>query len=137
MSSDGGETSFFVEGIPAPQGSKRHVGRGRMIESSKKVAPWRKQVANESRKHFDKPINAPTCISILFVMPRPKSWGRKRQDPMVQRPDLDKLVRAVCDALTGVAIDDDSQITRIHAMKVRAEHDAPTGALITIKEVEE
>lgn len=137
MDSDQQEVSFFVEGVPAPQGSKRHVGRGRLIESSKKVAPWRRRVAEAASKHFDKPINAPTCIYIVFVMPRPKSWGRRRQDPMVQRPDLDKLVRAVCDAVTGIAIDDDSQITRIHAMKVRAEHDAPTGALITIKEVEE
>jgi len=30
-----------VLGIPAAQGSKKHVGRGILIESSKKVAPWR------------------------------------------------------------------------------------------------
>ena len=36
--------TFEVYGQPAPQGSKRHVGGGRMIESSKAVAPWREAV---------------------------------------------------------------------------------------------
>ena len=30
-----------VIGLPAPQGSKRHVGHGVMIESSNNVKPWR------------------------------------------------------------------------------------------------
>lgn len=33
-----------VHGLPAPQGSKRHVGRGVMVESSKNVKPWRSAV---------------------------------------------------------------------------------------------
>ena len=33
---------FAVLGLPAPQGSKRHVGEGRMVESSKRVKPWRR-----------------------------------------------------------------------------------------------
>lgn len=31
---------FHVIGLPAPQGSKKHVGHGVMVESSKKVKPW-------------------------------------------------------------------------------------------------
>jgi hypothetical protein len=31
------EFSIFIVGDPAPQGSKRHVGNGVMIEASKKV----------------------------------------------------------------------------------------------------
>ena len=33
-----------VRGVPAPQGSKRHIGHGIMIENSKKVKPWRQDV---------------------------------------------------------------------------------------------
>jgi len=39
---------FFVAGAAAPQGSKRHVGGGRVIESSKAFAPWRTQGAGEA-----------------------------------------------------------------------------------------
>lgn len=36
---------FFVPGRPAPQGSKRHVGHGIMVESSRDLGPWRERVA--------------------------------------------------------------------------------------------
>ena len=36
--------TVIVYGTPAPQGSKRHVGHGRMIEQSKRVKPWRNDV---------------------------------------------------------------------------------------------
>lgn len=32
-------TTIIVHGIPAPQGSKRHVGNGVLLESSKMVKP--------------------------------------------------------------------------------------------------
>jgi hypothetical protein len=38
------QVCFTVYELPAPQGSKRHVGNGRMIESSTKVKPWRQAV---------------------------------------------------------------------------------------------
>ena len=41
---------FYVVGDPAPQGSKKHVGNGRFIESSKKLAPWRAAVADSAFK---------------------------------------------------------------------------------------
>lgn len=39
---------FRVNGTPAPQGSKRHVGNGRMVEMSKAVGPWREAVRAEA-----------------------------------------------------------------------------------------
>ena len=50
---------FNVNGTPGAQGSKRHVGHGVMIESSKKVKPWRTDVktaaehATGNVAHFD------------------------------------------------------------------------------------
>lgn len=35
------EIVFYAEGFPAPQGSKTHVGGGRLVESSRRVGPWR------------------------------------------------------------------------------------------------
>lgn len=124
--------SFFVPGIPAPQGSKRHVGKGRLIESSKKVKPWRHAVTTHTQRHLQTPLDGAVSLTITFVMPRPKAWGKQRQDPMTQRPDLDKLLRSTLDGLTGVAIHDDSQVTHITAHKRRASRDEPTGAHIAL-----
>ena len=40
---------FTVLGVPAPQGSKRHVGRGVLVESSNALGPWRDAVAWAAR----------------------------------------------------------------------------------------
>ena len=45
---------FFVPGVPAPQGSKLAVTRGRkvvLIEMSKRVKPWRQAVATVASLH--------------------------------------------------------------------------------------
>ena len=43
------DLSFFVPGKAAAQGSKRHVGRGVMVEMSKDLPAWRTAVANAAR----------------------------------------------------------------------------------------
>lgn len=126
--------AFIVEGIPAPQGSKRHVGGGRMVESSKRVAPWRAAVAAAARE-AEVFISGPVMINLDFRFPRPKRMKPKDRSPMVQRPDLDKLIRSTLDGLTGVAFTDDSQVVKITATKQRcAPGGGLPGATITITE---
>lgn len=57
-------------------------------------------------------------MELLFVFNKPKTV--KRDEPYV-RPDLDKLIRAVLDGLTGVAYEDDQQVIRITAQKAYGE----------------
>lgn len=109
-------TAFFVPGIPAPQGSKRPIGRrggGKiiMVESSPTVKPWRQIIGRTAVESGITPLDpgVPCLVHLHFVMPRPKS-ERKATRPHTKRPDFDKLSRAVLDALTGVAYHDDSQV---------------------------
>ncbi|MGL5909855.1 MAG: RusA family crossover junction endodeoxyribonuclease, partial [Phycicoccus sp.] len=51
-------------------------------------------------------------IHIEFVMPRPASLPKRRTPRHTKRPDGDKLVRAIKDALTGVVWADDAQADR-------------------------
>ncbi len=125
----GSVISFFVPGIAAPQGSKRHVGGGRLIESSKKVAPWRKDVGREATiaMRGREVVQGPVKVEFCFYFDRPKfHYGTGRNAGIVKPsapaehmtyPDLDKLVRATCDALTGIVWEDDSQVTGIIARK--------------------
>lgn len=127
---------FFVPGSPAPQGSKRHVGHGRMIESSKAVGPWRERVAlaahdaMRGQPMFDK--GAPLAIAIEFVMPRPASTPKGHTPPAVKRPDSDKLSRAVHDAMTGIVYPDDSAIVVSAITKRLAEIGEVAGAHIFV-----
>ncbi|GGW99542.1 RusA family crossover junction endodeoxyribonuclease [Streptomyces chryseus] len=112
-----------VRGLPGPQGSKRHVGNGVMIESSAKVKPWRADVvsaaveAREKIEGFAK-LSGPLRVDLVFSFDRPKGhMGSGRNATVVRpsaplrphvKPDLSKLVRSTEDALTtaGVYQDD-------------------------------
>jgi hypothetical protein len=67
-----------VHGRPAPQGSKRHVGRGILIESSKGLQPWRQAVttaAHNTRQRHEHPgyPEGPLTVAITYLLPRPTS----------------------------------------------------------------
>lgn len=112
---------FFVPGIPAPQGSKRHVGRGVMVESSKRLKPWREDIRQGALAAAeDQQWTAPEAVSVglTFWMPRPKSHPKSRRTIHSSRPDVDKLTRGVLDALTSAgAIRDDSTVVKVSAVK--------------------
>jgi Holliday junction resolvase RusA-like endonuclease len=121
--------AFRVTGTAAPQGSKRHVGGGRMIESSKALGPWRERVhAKAVETMVGPPITLPVRLSVRFTFMRPRSHYRsgrfqhlvKPNAPpvMMSQPDLSKLIRAIEDALTGVVYRDDAQIVQLYAEKV-------------------
>ena len=129
-------TTFHVPGTPAPQGSKNAYvrgGRAVLVESSKKVPAWRAAVAEAATQHCGELIDGPVDLTIEFVLPRPKSLP-KRITHMVRKPDLDKLVRSTCDALSGTAYVDDNRVHHLTATKRYAHPGEPTGAHITIRE---
>ena len=126
------KAEFFVPGKPVPQGSKKHVGRGILIESAKGLKDWRATVAlAASNGPFIAKPN-PVTIGVTFIMPRPASTPKKKTPPAVKRPDLDKLVRGVLDALSSVSYDDDSQVVQINAKKRLAVEGEPPGAHIYV-----
>lgn len=125
---------FFVPGHPAPQGSKRHIGRGIMVESSRRVKPWRESVGYHAHEAMaGRPLFAGAlAVDVTFVMPRPKSTPKRSTPPAVKRPDLDKLLRAVFDALHHVVYPEDAQIVQTTAHKRLAEIGEVPGAQITV-----
>lgn len=134
------ELYFTVAGVePGPQGSKRHVGNGVMIEASKKVAPFRAAVADAVFRAFvatgdDRQFTDAVVIWATFYLPKPPSV--KRLLPSVA-PDLDKLQRTLGDALSinCQVLKDDSLIVRWHATKLYATNPADMGVRVAIKTV--
>ncbi|HET9189830.1 MAG TPA: RusA family crossover junction endodeoxyribonuclease [Rudaea sp.] len=101
---------FFVYGMPAPQGSKKFVGmvkgHGVMVESSKKVKPWRQDVkarAIEVREGAA-PLEGPLVARMVFTLPKPMSAPKRKRTYADKKPDLSKLVRSTEDALTDAGL---------------------------------
>lgn len=136
--------SFSVHGItPAPQGSKRHVGHGVLIESSPQVKPWRQAVsaaALDARRQtgLQSLLDGPCTLSVVFRFPRPKGhYGKSGLRPSAPlwkatKPDLDKCLRSTADALSQVLIRDDSQIVALSAAKRWVAEDETPGCTITL-----
>jgi Holliday junction resolvase RusA-like endonuclease len=118
--------SFTVFGVPAGQGSMRIApsrSTGRMIaDHPKKTVQWRNVVAARAVEELGQVegeyelMQGALALIARFYFPRPKSAPRRRLRPEV-KPDLDKLVRALGDALEGVVYRNDSQIVQLRASK--------------------
>lgn len=125
-----------VIGEPAPQGSRRYVGRGITVESSAKVKPWRDSVAVAAVVAMrdagqTEPLDEPVEVRIVFRLKRPVSTPRRIIWPF-RKPDIDKLLRSTMDALThaGVWVDD----ARVVSVEMRKEYaTSSTGAHIVIE----
>lgn len=125
--------TFFVEGMPRPKGSTRafqHNRSGRVVTwqaNRETLRPWQRAIAEAAEKAGLRPHRGPVMIDLYFRFPRPKAHlGARGLRPSAPgehavRPDLDKLIRAVLDALSGVAYVDDAQVYSIEANKAWAD----------------
>jgi len=141
--------SLWVPGRPVPQGSKRPIRTksGRMIvldSSGERLTSWRDWLAHSVLAVLPPPWS-PCARAIRvqadFDMERPKAHYRhngavKPSAPAAhcQRPDIDKLSRALLDALTGIVWLDDSQVD---ALIVRKRWARDPGVHLAIDEVRE
>ena len=136
---------FTVHGLPAAQGSKRHVGRGIMVESSKNLKPWREAVKHAALDAGGYLGLCPLELTVTFYFPRPKSHYRTGKHAGVLKddapkykasaPDVDKLVRSSCDAISDSGVwKDDALVSHVIATKEYS--DRFMGAVVTIKEID-
>jgi crossover junction endodeoxyribonuclease RusA len=132
-------------GVPAPQGSKKHVGFGRMVESCKALKPWREAIIADARQQgVTAPIETPIGVALVFCFPRPKTHfttnGQvKANAPKYKttRPDIDKCVRAVLDSLTLAGmIKDDSLVYSLSVYKRFCGQNEDPGVHITVMDTE-
>lgn len=123
-----------VAGTPSQQGSKRHVGGGRMVEMSKRLPAWRAAVvaaARESHGPGWEALDGPLVVGLTVYLARPRTT--KYPDYPAGAPDLDKMQRAIGDALTiAGTIKDDARIVTWQAKKRWAIGCEP-GAVISIE----
>lgn len=130
------QISFQVHGLPIAQGSTRSWlvnGKPVITSSAKGLATWRRLVADVAQRFApEEPWRGPVGVELHFGLPKPKSAPKRRRVWPDKRPDLDKLTRAVLDALTYVVFADDSQVVKIDASK---DYGAP-GVVIDVRRIE-
>jgi crossover junction endodeoxyribonuclease RusA len=141
--------TFFVPGVPVAKGSaKAFVVKGRAIvtqSNGAKQKPWASAISYTAQQAGVRPMVGPVMVRMTFVMPRPKAHLRKsgaikETAPTfhTSKPDVDKLVRLVFDALTGIAWKDDSQAQIRAANKIyTSDRYSQTGVNVRINQLGE
>ena len=106
---------FRVDGTPAPKGSARAIRRGAFAVlvasgsdgNKRALTAWAAAVAWSARARHVPMLAGPIAVDVTFYVARPRTV--RREYPEV-KPDLDKLLRATLDPLTGIAWTDDGQV---------------------------
>lgn len=115
--------TFNIDGEPVPKGRPKFSTRGGYAKAytPKKTAEYEKKVADTFRECFPehKPIprDVPLVVNVVVTKAIPKSFTkaqRKAVEEMklfpTKKPDADNYLKAILDALNGVAWEDDAQI---------------------------
>lgn len=141
--------SFFAQGLPKGQPRPRAFARkmgdkfvARVYDAGT-AEGWKSCVAEAARQHVTGMIVEPVAISMVFVMPRPKSHFNSKGElkpasPTFHaiKPDGDNLYKGTVDALKTLGlIADDSIVVQHEVTKIYPENArGKTGALITLKD---
>lgn len=128
---------FTVYGKPQPQGSAKAFvynafnrrtnqmqPRAAITSDNKNLKPWRQQVSQtaiEAAKGEIIPRGTPVSIWLMFYFDAPASLSKKASRMKTTKPDIDKLERAVLDALTGTIFEDDAQVAIVRKQKCFAQ----------------
>lgn len=102
----------------------------------KELEEWRENIRSsfnrENIEGFFAKRGEPVSIDMIFQLEPAKS-NRDRW-PVKKIGDLDKFVRAVNDALTGIAFEDDCQIITLYSNK-QFIHDSSARVVINIRKI--
>lgn len=133
--------SFFTSGDPIPEGSHKYVGyrngKPTIVHDNLMLAGWRMRVSRDAKNAaqaagWEPQHNGPVTVEAHFYMPRPKR--PKFKGHAATKPDLDKLIRAIGDALAdhnGVLAEDSRIVTWITTKEYSSSDQAP-GVHITV-----
>lgn len=130
--------TFQVRGIPQPKGSTKAFMRPGMkypvvTNDNLKTKPWAEGVRLVAQQHAPSlPWDGAVELSVYFFLVRPKSLPKKALHH-IKKPDLDKLLRAVKDALKGVIYLDDSQVMEVQAKKTYATNTMAPGVMVVAR----
>lgn len=125
-----------------PQGSKNAYvrgGRAVLVDANPRLKAWRAQVRAAAEAAIAEggweTLDEPCRVHLDFTMPRPK---RPRWGVPAVKPDLDKLTRAVFDALTDAGVwKDDSRVVSMEVTKRYEDDEAVPGVWVEVESLGE
>ncbi len=134
--------NIYVLGEATPEGSTRsfYIAKANRTvtthQNQKELKAWRNRVATEAQHVLESSAwgcdnDSSYGVEVKFVLSRPSSIPVHRRLRPIVKPDIDKLIRAINDALTGIIFPDDCQVVHISCTKEYNDQQR-SGAYITV-----
>ena len=141
----------FVPGTPIQQGSMKafpirrsngSLGVSMVHNKGNLLTAWREHIRVALIEKYPEELDGtqtdggyfkqyvPVVLEVTFYLAKPKS--NKLKEPSNKKADLDKLVRADDDALSGLVFYDDSQVVKILASKEWESETHPQGVCLRV-----
>ena len=130
--------TFTVPGNPVPQPRARVSTRGGFarayVPGTHPVHDYRRAVAEAAKAAGLRSTGKPLYVRILAAFERPASHKRKhglaKGAPVLPRPDVDNIAKAVLDSLQGVMGDD----TMVASLAVEKKYGDEAGTVVVVSE---
>jgi crossover junction endodeoxyribonuclease RusA len=125
---------FFVPGKPATKGSAKAFAyipkgggkpRASVVNNDPRCKSWQGVInlhAYQAMRGLGL-LEGAVKVRLVFELLRPKSVSEKKRPHPSVRPDIDKLVRAGLDGLTGTVYRDDQQVVELGVVKMYSERE--------------
>ena len=135
---------FEVPGEPRGKGRPRFSNRGGYVRTytPKETADYEKLIRDEYKKQCGDayfPRGTPLDVRIVAYFGIPKRTSKKKAESMrnkeirqLKKCDIDNIIKAILDAVNGVAYQDDIQVIDIQARKFYSDNPRVT---VSIEEV--
>lgn len=120
---------FFVDGKPVGKGRPRFTKSGHAY-TPKTTRDYEEYVKmcfmTSKRTNFGE---LPVMVKIKAAFPIPRAFSKEKKSEALddqirptKKPDVDNIIKAMCDALNKLAYDDDSNIVKLLTDKVYSEN---------------
>lgn len=120
---------FEIPGPPKGKGRGRIIKKGAFhsIKTPEDTVQYENLVKMMAAQQMGDipPALGAVLVHITAVFPIPASTSKKRQELMrtcnlepLGKPDLDNIMKIICDAMNQIVYKDDSQITQARAFKI-------------------
>ena len=130
--------SFIIDGVPQQKRSPKLTTMKTATGKHRAAAfPEKKNTVNiqsirwlirQAGWSAAEPIHrGPVTLNVTSWFPIPQSWSKKRVAEMeltgahINMPDADRLANMVMDAMKGIVIKDDSQVSDLHSVKLHTD----------------
>lgn len=124
-----GAIKVTINAVPQSQPRPRITVRGKYAHAyePKSITEYKRLIAGKYRSEYKQqlPLTGALSVDVRFYRPIQKSISKiERQRRLLGeslptvKPDIDNYVKAILDALNGLAFHDDSQIAVLYARKI-------------------